>query len=179
MRMTTSFPTALRSREPRKEGSLLANRQRGVSLIEVLVTLLVLSIGLVGIALLHLNSLKFAHSSYYTSVASSAAVDLEERLWVALGSGVGGCLDSGDVSGVIEALENLWSDADASRVGVPGMTVTPEPSPTRRQPTGKCRSRWPGPTRALQTEIRSPSPRVWSVSNLPHPHPLMKRDKRV
>jgi type IV pilus assembly protein PilV len=125
MRMTTSFPTALRSREPRKEGSLLANRQRGVSLIEVLVTLLVLSIGLVGIALLHLNSLKFAHSSYYTSVASSAAVDLEERLWVALGSGVGGCLDSGDVSGVIEALENLWSDADASRVGVPGMTVTP------------------------------------------------------
>ena len=125
MRMTAGFPTALPSREPRAEGSLLANRQRGVSLIEVLVTLLVLSIGLVGIALLHLNSLKFAHSSYYTSVASSAALDLEERLWVALGSGAGGCLESGDVTGVIDALEAVWSDADASRVGVPEITVTP------------------------------------------------------
>ena len=124
MRITTSFPTALRSR---LEGSLSGNRQRGVSLIEVLVTLLVLSIGLVGIALLHLNSLKFAHSSYYTSVASSAAVDLEERLWVALGSRAGGCLDSDDVSGVIQDLEGLWSwsDAAAARVGVPGMTITP------------------------------------------------------
>lgn len=126
--MTMGFLTPFPSREPRVHGSVLANGQRGVTLIEVLVTLLVLSIGLVGIALLHLNSLKFAHSSYYTSVASSAALDLEERLWVALGSGAGGCLDQADVTGgngVIAALETLWSDSDASRVGVPGMTVTP------------------------------------------------------
>jgi type IV pilus assembly protein PilV len=121
---TTSSSTTLRSREPRMKGLLRANSQRGVTLIEVLVTLLVLSIGLVGIALLHLNSLKFTHSSYYTSVASSVALDLEERLWVALGTRAGGCLDSADVDVVIGDIRNLWPDAGASRVGIPGMTVT-------------------------------------------------------
>ena len=104
-------------------GPLLLNLQRGVTLIEVLVTLLVLSIGLVGIALLNLNSLKFAHSSYYTSVASSVALDLEERLWVALGSREEGCLDLADVTGVINDINALWSDPDASEVGVPTLDV--------------------------------------------------------
>ena len=125
MMMTTSFASAQHPREQRLQTLLLASRQRGVSLIEVLVTLLVLSIGLVGIALLHLNSLKFAHSSYYASVASSVAVDLEERLWVALGARAEGCLDSGDVGGVIVQLEAVWSDADPSRIGVPGLNILP------------------------------------------------------
>lgn len=59
-------------------------RWRGLTLIEVLIALLVLSIGLIGIAALHMTSLKTAHSSYFRSVASVIAVDAEERLWIAL-----------------------------------------------------------------------------------------------
>ena len=123
MIMMISVSTASLSRQPIVNRLLLRNRQRGVTLIEVLVTFLVLSIGLVGIALLNLNSLKFAHSSYYTSVASSAALDLEERLWVALGRRAAGCVDLVDVNNVIDDIAALWSDADPSRVSVPRMTV--------------------------------------------------------
>lgn len=99
--------------------------QRGLTLIEVLIALLVLSIGLVGIALLHVKSLQFAHSSYYASVASAAALDLEERLWVALASRQDGCLDSQDVEDVLDALEGLWVEQDPARVAVPGMQIQP------------------------------------------------------
>lgn len=54
----------------------------GLSLIEILVALLVLSIGLAGMAALHLNSLKNVSSSYYRSLASTIALDYEERLWL-------------------------------------------------------------------------------------------------
>jgi prepilin-type N-terminal cleavage/methylation domain-containing protein len=50
-----------------------AGRERGFTLIEVLIALLVLTIGLVGMAALHMTSLKNAHSSYYRSIASSVA----------------------------------------------------------------------------------------------------------
>ena len=96
--------------------------QKGLTLIEILVALVVLSIGLIGIALLQINSLKFAHSSYYSSVASSIALDLEERLWVSLGAAGGGCLS--DVSDVITDLTAVWTDTDGERVAVPGMTIT-------------------------------------------------------
>lgn len=57
----------------------------GLTLIEVLVGLLVLSIGLVGIAGLHLSSLSATHSSYHRTVATLIATDAEERLWLSLG----------------------------------------------------------------------------------------------
>lgn len=61
-----------------------ADRPGGFSLLEVLIALLVLSIGLIGMAALHFSSLKSAHSSYFRSVASLMAVDAEERLWLEL-----------------------------------------------------------------------------------------------
>lgn len=61
-----------------------ARYARGLTLIEVLIALLVLSIGLIGIAALHMTSLKTAHSAYYRSIASIIAVDAEERLWIEL-----------------------------------------------------------------------------------------------
>lgn len=51
-------------------------------MIEILIALLVLSIGLAGMAALHLNSLKNVSSSYYRSLASTIALDFEERLWL-------------------------------------------------------------------------------------------------
>lgn len=55
---------------------------RGLTLLEVLIALIVLSVGLLGVAALTLQSLQNVHSSLYTSLASAAALDYEERLWL-------------------------------------------------------------------------------------------------
>lgn len=56
-------------------------RQRGFSLIEALIALVVLSIGLIGVAAMQLKALQSANAGYQRSVASVAAVDAQERLW--------------------------------------------------------------------------------------------------
>ena len=55
---------------------------RGLTLLEVLIALIVLSVGLIGVAALTLKSIQNVHSSLYTSLASAAALDYEERLWM-------------------------------------------------------------------------------------------------
>jgi hypothetical protein len=77
-------------------------KMSGIGMLEVLIALAVLSIGLVGLAVMHLNSLKYAHSSYERSIVSSMALDLEERLWLRVahtGEKIG-CPDLPDVSTV-------------------------------------------------------------------------------
>lgn len=54
--------------------------QKGATLIEVLVTLLVLSVGLLGMAGLQAISIKSNHSSYYRSQATFLAYDITERM---------------------------------------------------------------------------------------------------
>ena len=114
-----------------KNGS--AMNAGGLTLIEVLVTLLILSIGLVGFAVLHLTSLKNSHSSYYASIASTIALDLEERLWLrAAEKGSTGCVTEDDVGGIISALMVLWG-SDNKEVGamiIPGLKLTPGPVDT-------------------------------------------------
>lgn len=65
--------------------------QRGFSLIEALIALLVLSLGLVGVAAMQLKALQSASVGYQRSVVTLAAVDAQERLWAALAE-----LPSGD-----------------------------------------------------------------------------------
>lgn len=50
-------------------------------MVEALVALLVLSIGMLGIASLQLRALQGTHSSLQRTVASLAAQDMQERLW--------------------------------------------------------------------------------------------------
>ena len=52
----------------------------GFALIEVLVAVVVLSVGILGVLALQLNALAYSHSAYVTSVASVQAMDLEERM---------------------------------------------------------------------------------------------------
>lgn len=59
-------------------------RQRGFSLIEALIALVVLSMGLMGVAAMQLKALQSATAGYQRSVATLAAVDAQERLWAAL-----------------------------------------------------------------------------------------------
>ena len=54
---------------------------RGFTLIEVLVTLVVVSVGLISIAQLQARSLQFSHASLQRTVAVVQANDLVERLW--------------------------------------------------------------------------------------------------
>ncbi|MBD8616400.1 type IV pilus modification protein PilV [Pseudomonas rhizosphaerae] len=59
------------------------NRQRaqiGVSLIEVLISLLILGIGILGAAALQLNALKYTDSSTMNSQASFIAYDMMDRM---------------------------------------------------------------------------------------------------
>lgn len=59
----------------------IASRARGVSLIEVLVAVAVLSIGLLGVAGLQLRAIKTADAAFQRTVANIQAQDLVERYW--------------------------------------------------------------------------------------------------
>lgn len=58
--------------------------QKGFTLVEVLVTLLVVSIGLLGVAKLQVLALKNSYATYQRSVASAQTQDLVERLWAGM-----------------------------------------------------------------------------------------------
>lgn len=64
--------------------SLDRNYRTGFSLIEVMVTLLVLSVGLLGLAGLQLRALQYTHSSYQRTLANIQALDMAERMWTHL-----------------------------------------------------------------------------------------------
>ncbi|WP_151442379.1 type IV pilus modification protein PilV [Halomonas lysinitropha] len=57
----------------------------GFTLIEALVALLVLAVGVLGLATMQLKAMQGAHVSYQRSVATMAAQDMVERLWIQLG----------------------------------------------------------------------------------------------
>ncbi|MDY7535507.1 type IV pilus modification protein PilV [Pseudomonas sp. Bout1] len=54
--------------------------QAGMTLIEVLVSVLILAVGLLGAAVIQLNALKYADSSRMTSQASFIAYDMLDRI---------------------------------------------------------------------------------------------------
>lgn len=59
--------------------------QDGMSLIEVLVALLILSVGLLGAAAVQLNALKYTDSSLMTTQASFIAYDMLDRIRASAG----------------------------------------------------------------------------------------------
>ncbi|AMC99277.1 type IV pilus modification protein PilV [Halomonas chromatireducens] len=59
-------------------------RKNGFTLIEALIALVVLSIGLLGVAAMQLKALQSAHMGYQRAVASLAAQDAVEWLWAGL-----------------------------------------------------------------------------------------------
>jgi type IV pilus assembly protein PilV len=67
-------------RHPRKKSPALAS---GFSLLEVLVTVLITSIGLLSLAALQARALQDSHSSFQRTVTVVQANDLVERLWAA------------------------------------------------------------------------------------------------
>ena len=58
-----------------------SNRKvKGFTLLEILVTLVILAIGLLGVASLQLNALRFSHSAYMRTQASLLAYDMADRM---------------------------------------------------------------------------------------------------
>lgn len=70
--MTRCRPTATRC--------VAGRRARGVGMVEVLVSLVVLSIGLLGVANLHLGSLRVTQEGYFHSQATVLAQELIDRM---------------------------------------------------------------------------------------------------
>jgi type IV pilus modification protein PilV len=125
-----------------------ANRQRGMSLIEAMIALLVLTIGLVGLGALMLTSMKNVHSSAHYSVASAIILDLEELLWLEMSQTVaststtptknvtdldGGCLSDTVIDALAAAVQAEWRTesaagnvawSDADRFKLPGISIT-------------------------------------------------------
>lgn len=75
-----------RGSSPRKARVVCA-RTAGITLIEVMVTLLLLAIGAMGSAMLQLKALQATHSAHQRTVASIFAADVAERLWQGLARG--------------------------------------------------------------------------------------------
>lgn len=64
------------------------SRSLGFTLIEALVAILVLSVGLLGIAAMQLKATQSSHLAYNRSMATLAAQDAVERLWAEFGNPV-------------------------------------------------------------------------------------------
>ena len=99
-------------------------RHRGVSLIEVLVALLVLSIGLLGVAALQVISLRSNHGSFVRGQAVLLASDMADRMRAnrlgvvdAAGNDVGN-YDSANASGNFQAAAPLHTTFACTRLGV-------------------------------------------------------------
>ncbi|WP_157890342.1 type IV pilus modification protein PilV [Marinobacterium aestuarii] len=58
----------------------ISTPERGFSMIEVLITLLVFSIGLLGMGAMYAQSLSISHNTYLRSLASIQAADMDERI---------------------------------------------------------------------------------------------------
>lgn len=57
-----------------------SNRQKGLSLIEVLISVFILAVGLLGLAAMQLQSLKYTQGSQWRSQANFLAYDIVERI---------------------------------------------------------------------------------------------------
>lgn len=63
-------------------------KQSGFTLIEALVALVVLAVGLLGLATMQIKALQGAHVAYQRTLATMAAQDMVERLWIEVGKNV-------------------------------------------------------------------------------------------
>lgn len=92
---------------------------RGFTLVEALVALVVLSIGLLGVAAMQIKALQGAHMGYQRSLASVIAIDAQERAWELLASD-GTCPAASEISGWIgdwSGLLNITTAPPIANVG--------------------------------------------------------------
>jgi len=91
----------------------------GFTLIEILVTLVVLSIGLLGLAGLQMNGLKSNHSAYLRSQATILTLDIADRMRANRISAITGAydIDLGDVPAAVNCEGNGANCSAATLAG--------------------------------------------------------------
>lgn len=106
----------------RKEISAWEYRQKGVTLIEVLVALLVLSIGLLGLAGLQTIALQHNQAAYMRSQATNLAYDVADRMRARREAALAGAYDTNDCDSASD--DDLESWCDAVQANLPGGTAS-------------------------------------------------------
>lgn len=89
------------------------NRARGFSLLEILIAVLILSIGLLGLAALHASSLKLNHGAYHKSQATYLAYDIVDCMRANRPEAINGTYDQPIGNGT-RAPENTLADTDVN-----------------------------------------------------------------
>lgn len=97
----------------RVNGKGASIRQRGVSLVEVLVTLVIVAFGLLGVAGLLTTGLRNHHSAHARSVASMLAYDMADRMRANRQAALEGQYNTSDPStnAIATADRNAWNTA--------------------------------------------------------------------
>lgn len=93
--------------------------QSGFSLLEVLISVLILSFGLLGMAGLQLKSLQSSHSAYQRTLATVIAMDAGERLWA--NSASSAPLTTEELQA---EWQEDWQNSDDDRLTLPGLVAT-------------------------------------------------------
>jgi type IV pilus assembly protein PilV len=88
-------------------------RQSGFTMVEVLVALVVLAIGLLGIAALYLNSLQAGRTAIYRTEAVNLAADLADRIRMNRTAQAGYATLYGDVENAVAACATTGGCTDA------------------------------------------------------------------
>lgn len=87
--------------------------QRGVTLLEVLITVLVLSTALMALAALQTRSLQYNSSAYLRSQANIIAYDVFDRMRIATGP-TGAVMQNVDIDDLVSALPGGEGDVQCS-----------------------------------------------------------------
>jgi len=103
--------TSNREHSPTLAITVRRKGQHGFTLIEILVTLVILAIGLLGMASLQLNGLRSNQSAYLKSQASLLAYDMADRMRLNSDRAIAGDYNSFDTSDVVAANPNCISTA--------------------------------------------------------------------
>lgn len=87
------------------------DKARGFSLVEVLVALVVLAVGLLGMAGLQLKGLQSAHAAYQRTLGTLVAEDAAERLWAWHGAQPAAvCPGDDELAALRDAWRQHWAE---------------------------------------------------------------------
>ena len=92
-------------------------RQNGFTLVEVLVALVVMSVGMLGIAALYLEGIRAGRTSLYRTAAVNLAADMADRIRANRNAGIayagtGPGADGGCVNGAVDCTPEQLADDD-------------------------------------------------------------------
>lgn len=130
--------THMQKQQPSNSVRAVRSAQGGFTLIEVMVAVVVLSIGLLGLAALQTTGLRNNHSAYYRSQATFLAYDITDRMRANRAAATAGsynlALDAapaggstiaaGDQTEWINSLSNLLPEGDGSITVAAGGVAT-------------------------------------------------------